>query len=85
MALQAFAIKNVIAFLAIILAVFLGFTPWTTLLTLLLIPFVIKQTRILKARQVKKETFPAAIRILLLGSLVQVVTFALGLLLNCVF
>lgn len=84
-ALQAFAIKNVIAFLAIILAVFLGFTPWTTLLTLLLIPFVIKQTRILKARQVKKETFPTAIRILLLGSLVQVVTFALGLLLNWVF
>lgn len=78
-ALRAFAVKNVLAFLAIGGAVALGLAPWATLLTFLLIPFVIKQTRILFARQVKKETFPTAIRILLLGSLVQVVTFALGI------
>lgn len=78
-ALRAFAVKNGLAFVALGLAVGWGFTPWATLLTWLLIPFVIKQTRILWARQVKKETFPAAIRILLVGSLVQVVTFALGI------
>lgn len=77
--LYAFAIKNVLAFLAIIFAAVLHFTPWTVLLTLLIIPFVVKQTRMLFAKQVKKETFPCAVKILLIGSLVQVVTFAIGL------
>ena len=40
---------------------------------------VVKQTRMLFAKQVKKETFPCAVKILLIGSLVQVVTFAIGL------
>ena len=77
--LYAFAIKNVLAFLAIIFAAVLHFAPWTVLLTLLIIPFVVKQTRLLFAKQVKKETFPCAVKILLIGSLVQVVTFAIGL------
>ena len=77
--LYAFAIKNVLAFLAIIFAAVLHFTPWTVLLTLLIIPFVVKQTRMLFAKQVKKETFPCAVKILLIGSLVQVVTFAIVL------
>ncbi len=77
--LYAFAIKNVLAFLAIIFAAVLRFTPWTVLLTLLIIPFVVKQTRMLFAKQVKKETFPCAVKILLIGSLVQVVTFAIGM------
>ena len=78
-ALYAFAVKNTIAFLAIIAAAVLRLTPWTVLLTLLIIPFVVKQTNLLFNKQIKKETFPAAIRILLIGSLVQVVTFAVGL------
>ncbi len=78
-ALVAYAVKNTIAFLAIILAAIWHLTPWTVLLTLLIIPFVVKQTKILFEKQVKKETFPSAIRILLIGSLVQVVTFAIGL------
>ncbi|URL82346.1 prenyltransferase [Limosilactobacillus fermentum] len=78
-ALYAFAVKNTIAFLAIIAAAVLRLTPWTVLLTLLSIPFVVKQTKLLFNKQVKKETFPAAIRILLIGSFVQVVTFAVGL------
>lgn len=76
--LNAFVIKNVIAFLVIIGAVFAKLAPWTMLLTLLIIPFVVKQTRLLKAKQVKKETFPCAVKILLVGSLVQVVTYAIG-------
>lgn len=79
LALIAYAVKNTIAFLAIILAAIWHLTPWTVLLTLLIIPFVVKQTKILFEKQVKKETFPSAIRILLIGSLVQVVTFAIGL------
>lgn len=77
--LYAFAVKNILAFIAIILMVVWRLAPWTVLLTLLIIPFVIKQTRMLFAKQVKKETFPCAVRILLVGSLVQVVTYALGL------
>lgn len=77
--LYAFAVKNVLAFLAIIFAVVLRLAPWTMLLTLLIIPFVVKQTQKLFEKQVKKETFPCAIKILLIGSLVQVVTYAIGL------
>lgn len=84
-ALMAYAIKGVVAFLAIILAAVLRLTPWTVLLTLLIIPFVYHQTKILFAKQVKRETFPTAIKILLVGSTVQVVTFALGLGLAAIF
>lgn len=77
--LFAFALKNVLAFAAIIAAVMIDLAPWQTLLTLLIIPFVVKQTRLLFAKQVKRETFPCAVKILLIGSLVQVVTYAIGL------
>lgn len=78
-ALWAYAVKGVLAMVAIVLAAVRGLTPWTVCLTLLITPFVVKQTRILFQKQVKKETFPTAIRILLVGSTVQVLTFALGL------
>lgn len=77
--LIAFVTKNVLAFLALILAVALHLAPWTMLLTLVIIPFVIKQTRRLWNKQVKRETFPCAVKILLIGSLVQVVTYAIGI------
>ena len=77
--LTAFVVKNVLAFLAIILAVVLKLAPWTMLLTLVIIPFVGKQTRRLLNKQVKRETFPCAVKILLIGSLVQVVTYAIGI------
>lgn len=77
--LYAFAVKNILAFIAIIAMVICRLAPWTVLLTLLIIPFVIKQTRMLFAKQVKKETFPCAVKILFIGSLVLVVTYALGL------
>lgn len=77
--LRSFATKNVIAFLAILTAVMAHLAPWTMLLTLLIIPFVVKQTKILYCEQVKKRTFPCAVKILLVGSLVQVVTYAIGI------
>lgn len=77
--LRSFAVKNVLAFLAIIAAVILRLAPWTMLLTLLVIPFVVKQSRLLFHEQVKRKTFPSAVKILLIGSLVQVVTYAIGI------
>lgn len=77
--LYAFAVKNVLAFIALIAAVVFRLAPWTALLTLLIIPFVVKQTKMLFAKQVKRETFPCAVKILLVGSLVYVVTYAIGL------
>lgn len=78
--LNSFTIKNVIAFLAIITAVMARLAPWTMLLTLLIIPFVVKQTKLLYHEQVKKRTFPCAVKILLVGSLAQVITYGVGVL-----
>ncbi len=78
--LNSFTTKNVIAFLAIITAVMARLAPWTILLTLLIIPFVVKQTKLLYHEQVKKRTFPCAVKILLVGSLAQVITYGVGVL-----
>ena len=78
--LNSFTTKNVIAFLAIITAVMARLAPWTMLLTLLIIPFVVKQTTLLYHEQVKKRTFPCAVKILLVGSLAQVITYGVGVL-----
>ena len=78
--LSSFTTKNVIAFLAIITAVMARLAPWTMLLTLLIIPFVVKQTKLLYHEQVKKRTFPCAVKILLVGSLAQVITYGVGVL-----
>lgn len=78
--LNSFTTKNVIAFLAIITAVMARLAPWTMLLTLLIIPFVVKQTKLLYHEQVKKRTFPCAVKILLVGSLAQVITYGVGVL-----
>ena len=78
--LNSFTTKNVIAFLAIITAVMARLAPWTMLLTLLIIPFVVKQTKLLYHEQVKKRTFPCTVKILLVGSLAQVITYGVGVL-----
>ena len=70
---------NVIAFIAIIGAVVVKIAPWTMLITLVVVPIVVKQTRIFMKKQVKKETFVTAIRILAIGSFAQVVSYAVGL------
>lgn len=80
--LWAFAIKNALALMAIAITVLIGLQPWTVLATWLLIPFIIQQTRLLFQKQVKKETFSTAVKILFFGSLTQVITFALGILLE---
>lgn len=76
-AIQLFTWMNVIAFLSIVLAVVLQIAPWTFLLTLLILPFVFKQVALFRKKQIKTETFICAIRILAVGALAQVVTFAI--------
>lgn len=78
-ALDLFVAMNVIAFGVIALAVFFGLAPWTSLLTFLVLPFVIKQIRLFLEKQVKRETFICAVRILAVGSFAQVLTFAIGM------
>ncbi|MBV7390133.1 MULTISPECIES: prenyltransferase [Enterococcus] len=76
-AIQLFTWMNVIAFLSIVLAVVFQIAPWTFLLTFLILPFVYKQVALFRKKQIKTETFICAIRILAVGALAQVVTFAI--------
>lgn len=69
----------VTAFASIILSVVLDLTPITMLLTLLVVPFIWKQTKLFLNEQVKTKTFICAVRILAVGALAQVVFFAIGL------
>ncbi|HEO7080490.1 TPA: prenyltransferase, partial [Streptococcus agalactiae] len=77
--LLLFAISNSIALLAIVFEFLFGLAPVTVLLSLLLIPFIYKQTKLLWQKQVKRETFVCAVRILALGSATQVLTYLIGI------
>ncbi|MDR0921430.1 MAG: prenyltransferase [Lactobacillales bacterium] len=79
-ALQLWLISIIFSFLAIVCAVFLKLTPWTMLLNLLLLPVVVKQSRLYLAKQVKKETFICSVKILAIMACSQVVFFGIGLL-----
>ena len=68
--------------IAIFGAVLLDLAPYTVLLTCLVVPFVWKQTKLYLAKQIKKETFICAVRILAVGSFVQVITYALGIMID---
>ncbi|MGT2933427.1 prenyltransferase [Streptococcus catagoni] len=78
-ALWLFSLANVLAIVAIVLEVLFGLAPSTLLLTLLLIPFIYKQSQLLWQKQIKRQTFICAIRILALGSLTQVLTYVIGI------
>ncbi|CRH84806.1 1%2C4-dihydroxy-2-naphthoate octaprenyltransferase [Chlamydia trachomatis] len=79
--LYLFALANILAVLAILLEFLFGLAPATVLLTLVLVPFICGQTRQLWQKQVKRETFVCAIRILALGSATQALTYLFGILL----
>ena len=78
--LIAFSIKNVLAFLVIFLLPFLGIAPKTVWLTVIIVPFVYKQNKILIGKQVKTETFITGVKTLLVGSLTYLITYFLGIL-----
>lgn len=76
-ALNLFVTLNILAFLAILLSVLLGFAPWSMLGTFLVAPFIFKQVQLFLKRQIKRETFICAVRILAVGATAQVISFAL--------
>lgn len=76
-ALNLFVTLNILAFLAILLSVLLRFAPWSMLGTFLAAPFIFKQVQLFLKRQIKRETFICAVRILAIGATAQVISFAL--------
>lgn len=76
-ALYLFVGMNIVAFLAILFSVFIGIAPWSMLGTFLAAPFIIKQVQLFLTKQVKRETFICAVRILAVGAVTQVISFAL--------
>lgn len=78
--LTAFTIKNILAFLVIILLPIIGLAPKGEWLALLVITFVYKQNEILIGKQVKTETFITGVKTLLVGSASQLVAYFIGIL-----
>lgn len=78
--LVAFSVKNVLAFLVIILLPFINVAPKTVWLTVFIVPFVYKQNKLLIQKQVKKETFITAVKTLLVGSMTYLITYFIGIL-----
>ncbi|MEG0629070.1 MAG: prenyltransferase, partial [Enterococcus sp.] len=78
--LDLFVGLNIGAFLAILFSVLVGIAPWTMLGTFFVAPFVYQQVRLFLAKQVKRETFICAVKILAVGASAQVVSFALAFL-----
>lgn len=80
-ALKLFVGMNIVAFVAILMSVFFQLAPKTVLLTFLSVPFVYSQTKLFLKKQVKKETFRCAVKILAVGSILQFVTYWIGMIL----
>lgn len=75
--IQLFIGLNIAAFLAILFSVLIRIAPWTMLGTFLAAPFIYKQVQIFLTKQVKRETFICAVKILAVGAVAQVLSFAL--------
>ncbi|MFC4711087.1 1,4-dihydroxy-2-naphthoate polyprenyltransferase [Enterococcus eurekensis] len=78
-ALKLFVLLNAIALISIGASVLLGIAPTTVLLSYLIVPFIWKQTNIFLQKQEKLVTFSTAIKILAIGSTVQVLTYFIGI------
>lgn len=72
----------VLGYLALICSIIIGLLPKMMLLTFLISPIVYKNAMNFSKNPIKKKTFPLIIKNLLLITLTEVVTFALGVLLN---
>lgn len=79
--IDLFVGMNIAAFLAIIFSVAIGIAPWTMLGTFFAAPFIYKQIQLFLRKQIKRETFICAVRILAVGAASQVISFALTFLL----
>lgn len=81
LAVIIYSIKNILAFLIIIILPFLKLAPVTVWLIILIVPFVYKQNKLFIAKQIKTETFICAVKTLLVGALTYSVTYLIGVLL----
>lgn len=70
---------NSIALISLGLSVWLNLAPKTVLLSYFIVPFIWKQTKTFLQKQEKEETFICAVKILAVGSVIQVLTYLLGL------
>ncbi|MBU3827994.1 MAG: prenyltransferase [Candidatus Lactobacillus pullistercoris] len=78
--LIALSVKNILAFIIIWLLPFLGLAPKTVWLTVIIVPFVYKQNKIIIHKQVKTQTFITGVKTLLVGSATYLITYFLGIL-----
>ncbi|BBM18240.1 1,4-dihydroxy-2-naphthoate octaprenyltransferase [Enterococcus avium] len=76
-AIRLFVGMNLVAFLAILLSIVIGIAPWSMLGTIFAVPYIYKQIQMFLTKQVKRETFICAVRILAVGAAAQVSSFAL--------
>jgi 1,4-dihydroxy-2-naphthoate octaprenyltransferase len=79
-ALEIWLIAILVSFIAFIVEVVIGLTPWTLLGTFLLLPVIHKQAKKFFKVQVKRETFIVSVKILAWVSLAQVIFFFIGIL-----
>ncbi|MCB5951957.1 prenyltransferase [Enterococcus sp. BWT-B8] len=77
--LTLFVLLLLIALSAVFYSVIAGLAPMTLLLTVVVIPFVWKETCGFLKEQIKSKTFSCAVKILAVGAFAQVFFFALGL------
>ncbi len=77
-----FVIMNVVAVVSLAAAVFVKIAPWTVLLSLLVLPVIIKNVLMFKKRQVKKETFSCAVKILAIGATAQALSYLVYILIT---
>ena len=76
----AFSLKNVVVFIVLMLLPVLGIAPKTVWASIIIVPFVYQQNKLLAIKQVKTETFITAVKILLVGALAYVITYLVGIL-----
>ncbi|KRM74587.1 1,4-dihydroxy-2-naphthoate polyprenyltransferase [Secundilactobacillus collinoides] len=80
--LRLFVINYVLGYGCLILSVGLHYLPYTSLLVLLSLPLVIKNTRQFLAKQVKKETFKFAVKNAMILAVFCIVCIGVGTIAN---
>lgn len=80
--LRLFVINYVLGYGCLILSVGLHYLPYTSLLVLLSLPLVVKNTRQFLAKQVKKETFKFAVKNAMILAVFCIVCIGVGTIAN---
>lgn len=81
-ALKLLVFNYTAGFGLLLISVILGFMPKTLLLTFLVVPIIFKNTKFIFHNQNKREAFPKIAQNLAILTLVQAITFIVGLIFN---